>query len=669
VYWSRTGSPLELLAWVLLSLTWAAGGWLLGVHLFHLKSRERLFSGVAIGLLLFIVFSDLIAFFLPLTASYWAAAALVFILGLIAVWRSPLQPRFPIKESVIWPQILAFSGIGLLYTLINRGLAILDDYSNIPLVSMIAAGDVPPHFYLNPDLLLDYHYGLHLFAASLVRVGGLFPWSALDLSKSLTIALTPILAWLWFRRYLNNRMALLAGGLLVLFAGGSRWLLLFVPAESLARMSEGLQMLGSAAQTAPDLATALVSPWKIEGGGPIPFPFAFLNGIYSPLSIMAGSGAMPRLTLILLLLLSRRRWNAFNGLVYSLLLVSLALTAELYFILIWIGILLALVARLLFYRPSTQTLQWAWVLIPSAALSLVMGGVITTTASRELGQLLGAPVDSAIYISELSLRWPPALISAHLGALSLVNPPQILIAAAEIGPLVLLAPWMVWISRQYIRARKIFVAALSIMAVLAFVLPLFIRFVEREREFSRLTEAALMVWLALGFPYGWLAFRKGGRGLRALFVAGFAVTILGGIALLPTQIVAIAYPRPSYYIQEPDALISKTFWNRLKPGAWILDPSYPYRPPALFGRSGGRAYRSIYFTLPEFEALLADRNPLSAARAGYSYIYLDKEYWQSLAPDERQAYQQPCVELLEEQRTPLNDFRRLYDVSRCQKSP
>jgi len=60
----------------------------------------------------------------------------------------------------------------------NRGLAILDDYHNLPLVSMIAAGDVPPHFYLNPTNRLAYHYGLHLFSGSLVQQGGLFPWSA-----------------------------------------------------------------------------------------------------------------------------------------------------------------------------------------------------------------------------------------------------------------------------------------------------------------------------------------------------------------------------------------------------------------------------------------------------------------------------------------------------------
>jgi hypothetical protein len=30
------------------------------------------------------------------------------------------------------------------------GLAILDDYQNLPTTALIATGDIPPHFPLNP---------------------------------------------------------------------------------------------------------------------------------------------------------------------------------------------------------------------------------------------------------------------------------------------------------------------------------------------------------------------------------------------------------------------------------------------------------------------------------------------------------------------------------------
>ena len=194
--------------------------------------------------------------------------------------------------------------------LINRGLAIWDDYHNLPIVSTIAAGQFPPRFYLNPDLPLDYHYGLHVFAASLVRVGGLFSWSAFDAAKSLSTALTLILAWSWFRRFTKNPLALTAGVMLVFLAAGSRRMLLFLPESVLQRISAGIVLHGSAMQTAPDLYSALTSPWNIQGDGPFPFPFAFASGTFSPLSIaLTGSGAIPEMTLFLLLLLAKRTWR------------------------------------------------------------------------------------------------------------------------------------------------------------------------------------------------------------------------------------------------------------------------------------------------------------------------------------------------------------------------
>ena len=60
-------------------------------------------------------------------------------------------------------------------------------------------------------------------------------------------------------------------------------------------------MLGSATQSGSDLYAALLSPWRIEGGGPIPFPFAFVNGIFSPMLGLGGNGSLPQMTLFLLL--------------------------------------------------------------------------------------------------------------------------------------------------------------------------------------------------------------------------------------------------------------------------------------------------------------------------------------------------------------------------------
>jgi hypothetical protein len=669
MYWSRTGSLIDVILWLLLCSLWWFGGWLLSAHAFRLRHRERLFAGGALGLLLFTVFSNLLGSYVPLTLAYWIATFLVLCLGALAAWRSSLRPVISTQDLSVWPEMLAFAGLLLLYLLINRGMAIFDDFSNLPIVSTIAAGDVPPHFYLNPDRILDYHYGLHLFAASLVRIGGFYPWSAFDFSKALVTALAPILAWLWFRRFFNRKLALIFGVSLILFAAGTRWVLLFVPENTMLKMGANLEMLGSAAHTGPDLYSALASPWKIEGCGPIPFPFAFVNGMFSPLLPMASVGALSRMSILLLLLLALRRWQPFPGLIYSLLLASLALVVEHIFVIAWVGILIAILVRSILYRSITDILHWGWVLLPSALLAITMGGVISETASRWLALLQGGASQAGVGLAVISFNWPPTLLSAHLGSLSITDPNQATIALVEMGPVLLLGPWMAWLTGRFIRSRKLVMAGLSIMAVVAFIFPLFFRLAERGRDLSRLTEASLYIWLVLAIPYLWILVQKGSPFIQSLVWASFFIVTLSGIALLPPQLVAIARPQPSYFIQEPDVLMSRAFWNKLDEEAQILDISYPYRPPTLFGRSAGRSFISVYEPMPGFEILRKNPDPIQIAEAGYTHFYIDRKTWQGLSAELRRAFSKPCIKLLAEQKTALGDFRRLYDVHACQKTP
>jgi acyl-CoA reductase-like NAD-dependent aldehyde dehydrogenase len=53
------------------------------------------------------------------------------------------------------------------------------------------------------------------------------------------------------------------------------------------------------------------------------------------------------------------------------------------------------------------------------------------------------------------------------------------------------------------------------------------------------------------------------------------------------------------------------------------------------------------------------------ARAGYDYAYFDRDTWQELPVEQRQAFLQPCVQLFAQQKTELGDFRRLLDIRNC----
>lgn len=637
---------------------------MLTTHAFRLRASERLISGLATGMLLFIGLGNLLSNLLPEAVSFWAAALLVLAGGMLAARRSAISKRRPWldwRDLRAWPALLALLILTMLFQAIQSGLAIFDEYLHIPLVSTMAAGDIPPHFYLNPDTRFAYHYGIQVYAASLVRLGDFFPWSAWDLSRAIAIAFTLVLGWIWVRRVTGSRLAAWLGSFAFTFAGGTRWLLLLLPASWRGWLDAGVHLANTGKDTAAVFSAALQGPWIIEGGGQIPFPFAFHSGFFVPVMFALGStGAMLYMTiLLLLLLLPRPRFSPAGLIIWSLLFATLALSAEHLFAAIWTGIALVGGYAFLQRQRKAELMQWGFVLLASAILAAIQGGFVTETLRGLLLPLLGQPaLSNNAY--DFNLRWPPAIPTAHTEPLSIFDARQLVALLAEMSPVLLLAPAVIILTVKKIHRISWFWSGLSISAILSVLFALFIRY-GVDRSMTRMPATALWTWLVLGFPLLWKALPRL-RFARLGVALGYILTLTAGVVIFVVQLANIPVTQYTYFIDALDAGFCADYWGELPPGAQVLDHEAS-RAPTIFGRIP-RAHAEIYIPLPEWEALIANPDPVRAAQAGFDYVYLDKAWWVKLTSAQQETLMQPCVDIIEERKSTFG-YRLLLDISAC----
>jgi hypothetical protein len=685
MYWFRDLNSLNLLAFALMTLMWLVGGWLLATHAFGMRRSEQLFSGVAIGFLLFIELSNLLAPGMPLTLAFWLATFLVLLAGILAGWHSSHHPVLDWHDLTSWGQWGAFILLLTVFTGIQRGLALFDEYLHMPLISVMATGDIPPHFYLNPSYYFAYHYGLQVYAASLVRQAGFFPWSAFDLCKALAIVLTLLLGWLWIRRFVRRPWVAMLGSFLLSFAGGTRWLLLLLPRPVLGWVSNGIALSNTGKDTAPTLLLALERIWVTYGSGKAQFPFAFHNGIFVPVIFVLGStGAMPFMTILLLLLLTPslargsqpRLQKGIGWLAWTFIFATLALSAEHWFAFLWAGLALALMVSWLIQRmrpnahitltvpPATFRL-WLAVLGASAILSMVQGGFITEVVRGFWLRLQGgASVSANAY--GFSLRWPPTMLSAHLGLLTIFKPTQLIALLTELGPGLLLAPMSTRYAWKRYQDGHFLEAGLSLTAWISLIFSLFIQY-GVDRSTTRLPSTALWLWLLAGIPMLWLAWRNWRAWQRWLGTIFLGSLVVGGIVIFGAQLSVIPSWQFTQWIQPIDTYISQDYWDRLPAQSQVFD-LLPERSVIIFGRAA-RANQAIYEPLESWKVLAASLDPQKLAEAGYTYLYLDSNTWFTLSDPQREQLNQPCVKLIVNERWRVNVYRMLFDLRACLFNP
>lgn len=665
-----SGSAVNLMllfAWLLL---WSAGGILLVQALFRLPRREVWLAGAGVGMIAATWLVNWLARLVSLPLAAWLAGALVLAPGLWLALVRKLKAVSLLKTLLPpWGLALALAVLTALFTLTGRGLGIFDDYQNLPTVSLMAAGDIPPHFALNPGLEFNYHYFVLLLAAQVMRLGDLGPWTALDLARAFIMALTLLLAGLWTRRLVRSSLAQWLTVWFVALSGGVRWLFLLLPARLIQPVSEQLQLLGSAAQSGDNLSGLLTQPWSIEGAGPAPFPFMFVSGLNNPLiMIMGGFGVMHVLILLLLLLTAGRERGRSALAVFTLLLAALALSNEVTFLLVCLGLALAVLLWSVRKR-SLKLPQQVWLLAAAAfaglALALAQGGVLTGFAR---GLLAGTEARSAYFEGGFQLAWPPRFISAHLGPLLLTRPLQAGAALLEIGPVILLLPllcvwgWKALKREKWVEAGLIASTLVSLCAV----------FVQYEgtagvTATTRLYGNLLVLCTLYAVPLAWLWAARRKASVRPLLGGLAWLATLGGSLLLGIQL--LAAPKPVYgpFLTDMDQKMYLQYWDRLEPGALVFDPVGP-RSPTIFGRPT-RSHVTWYSPDEAWAELAQNPDPLILQAAGFDYVYVDKDY----RKEHKQWLDNPCVSLMqqvdgskEQYNGVVPDFRQLLDIRACE---
>ncbi|MCW5874705.1 MAG: hypothetical protein KIS88_08700 [Anaerolineales bacterium] len=686
MYWFRDGSNLALLPWLAaLLLSWLAG-WLLATHSFKLNKNERLIAGLALGIVLSAWLLNVIGRWLPSELAFWAAPLILLLMAALVAWRSPQRPVLHREDLQIWPWLVAGLGMVWLFLLWSKGLALFDEHKNLSLISIMANGDIPPRYSLFPDVYLAYHYGFHLFAAGFMRLGGMLPWSAFDAAKAVTWGIALLLAAALGRRMTGTPWGGWATAAVLALASGVRYLLLVLPPSILLRADSLIQLQGTSALIGQPFSQALLAGWPVDGGPPMPYPFAFLNGILQPF-VMAHQGPTTFAVLILLLmwLLLPRLSGRVSIVCAAILMAMWALVWESSYALFAIG--LVGFAGLYYLRKRTLGLPYLpaalIALAVSAPMVLLQGGTFTEMARELLGSFGGTGLRTAGGLAAnwlpalpplaaeagsgflgFTFRWPLAIVSSHLGPLRIFSPVELLVALFELGPIVLFAPLLtVWAWRRA-HAGEWLLGALTVAAWAGLLLPIVFQY-EADRDISRLTSQALLIWaLMLVFAVADRAARWS-PGLRVAGIAALALACLGGLFVAGIQFTAASSTQLGAGFDKLDAEFSSQVWGTFPDNARLLGPlgSTTILTGQLSGQLLGDAPAGSEL------ALFEETPTLELLRLyQYDYLYIDSRWWQSLPEEMRlnTGLQNDCVVTLSEvwDNSHVN-FRRLLDVSAC----
>ncbi len=671
MYWLRESTYLGVLLWVACTLMWSIGGNWLVASIFSLHKHEIPILGFGSGLVLYLWLANILGHFLPISLAFLLPAPMIFLTGYLA-WRLNPKKENPFHLKTIFTQALAFAALTGFFTLIGRGLAIFDERKNLSLISLMANGDIPPHNPLNPSTLYQYHYGSQLLGASMVRLGGFFPWSAFDISKAIYWALAILLTYVLFRRFTSKNWVAILLASIYPFLTGTRYLLTFFSDKFLAGLDGKITLLGSSQDMGLPFSKALFADWVIGGGPPHAYPFGFINGIMKPL-IMSHSGTESLAFAIVLMiwLFTSVQWKPSAKWILAILFAQLALTWETNYALLAIVIACLLLVKILIHKKSKNSVLQMLVCsgILSIPLVLLQGGTIHEIVKSGIHSLFSSTPTINAGITEsgmFSFHWPPVIFSGHLGGLSIFDPAQLVVGLCELGPVIFFIPsiWK-WIRNATDQINKTTLTVIFFSAVLGLLIPAFLTYQSSTRDITRFSGYGLTILITMFLLFILRNWKTQKLLMRCLEILSIGIMAIGGMVIGFVQLSAINQPVLAEGIDGWDARISSAVWGELNDDGWIYDPaSQSWRAAILSGQA--TLIKSDIFTEEDWLRLKTDPKISDFLDNGFEYIYIDENWWNDLQQQSQEELNSPCVEEVAEVENVESDiFRKLIRISTC----
>ncbi|MEI6288965.1 MAG: hypothetical protein WCP19_00905, partial [Chloroflexota bacterium] len=584
-------------------------------------------------------------------------------------------------QSRSWGLFLLFT---IIFTMIGRGFGFFDDQQNLAPLSIMATGDIPPHFSYDPSLGFGYHYFLLLVGAQFVRLANAGPWTALDFARGLTLALTLTYGGFLAKRITNSQIAQISSMIFMAFAGGARWLFFLLPGFLQRQVSSSISLIGSGADSGANLITVMYKYWKIEGSGPLSFPFMLGSGIDQSMSMFhKGFGTSAIMISLLLVLLgnsflsesknsglkSLYLINTGQFLTISILIASLALANEVFFAFLFAGFASSGIIWMLqirkFYLPASY---WKWIgaLFTAGVISMVQGGMLSELVSSWILNFGSSTHSSSTYFRVSFAPSLPALLSTHLGTLQIFNPLHWVLILSETGLAVLAMPIVLKQLPKHVRDEN-WIESAWIGSIIFSLLSFFIIYTGNagETAITRLQSFFLIITKIYAVPVLWIFLQKRSENIQVYFIGWGFFTILSGLSLFSIQLAAISNPIYADYLDPLDGQMFSRQWDKLLPKTMVFDPVYP-RAATIFGRPI-RSSKTMGETLPEWNAFSQNPDPYKLKLAGYDYLYADGKYINKFADIIQQDCSQLIDHIVDKNGDKIADERYLYQITSCKK--